>query len=553
MKKFLSFLLVCSMILSLGCIAALAAGEELSDSLYDFQVMIDGELYQFPMSFGDFVAMGWEYDGDDTDELAPWEYSSVETFEKGDLKAYAVLCNLGINTVTLAESTVGGLSVDSYMFKNAPGTEIVLPGGIAFGEATLDDITEAYGPASDTYESDLYTKLTYEQDTYEEWNLYVYEESGTLEQFGVRYMVPDEEAIAEAVAQVEDVPIAEVESYVAPEELGDDPLSFTVEYAGDLYQLPAPVSLFLANGWELTKNSPEVVYGEDYDYVEMRKDNQTLRARVQNYNANAVVTASCFVTEVESDDFGPKVDITIPTGITIGMSTEDVEAALANVEYEKDDDSDYFVYYEMEGDSYSDSVRIRVDKETDAVVAISVDYWPKELPYEVIPLEDAGIGAGGDVGEDIGDDGELIEGYLGDTMNTVFFDFTVNDAYLVSEYEDITASEGCVLLVVDMTVSNPTTRSVEMYDSDFIVEGYNADGVFGPITYERDGYPNTGHEAVGNMLEGTYSVGIKKSVQGDLVYEVPEGEADFFLWYEEYYDNGNTGDTYVIFFTPTKQ
>lgn len=44
------------------------------------------------------------------------------------------------------------------------------------------------------------------------------------------------------------------------------------------------------------------------------------------------------------------------------------------------------------------------------------------------------------------------EGRVDDTMETYFFDFTVNSAYLTSDYAGYTPAEGNVLLVANITV-----------------------------------------------------------------------------------------------------
>ena len=46
-----------------------------------------------------------------------------------------------------------------------------------------------------------------------------------------------------------------------------------------------------------------------------------------------------------------------------------------------------------------------------------------------------------------GGDAEANEGRVNDTMETYFFDFTVNSAYLTADYEGYTPAEGNVLLV----------------------------------------------------------------------------------------------------------
>ena len=90
-KKALSWLIICALVLSLGTVCALAQEEEeqapaLSDDLYSFQLMLDGELYTFPMSYEDFTAMGWEYQGDENEQLSPNQYTVAETFAKDGLE-----------------------------------------------------------------------------------------------------------------------------------------------------------------------------------------------------------------------------------------------------------------------------------------------------------------------------------------------------------------------------------------------------------------------------------------------------------------------------------
>ena len=62
------------------------APSELSDDIYSFQVSVDGTVYQFPMWAKDFAALGWTYDGDDSQTLTSNQYTVAETWTKGDEK-----------------------------------------------------------------------------------------------------------------------------------------------------------------------------------------------------------------------------------------------------------------------------------------------------------------------------------------------------------------------------------------------------------------------------------------------------------------------------------
>lgn len=357
------------------------ASSELSDDLYSFQMKINSDVYSFPMSYDDFLALGWTYEDDETMEIQPNSYSPSERFKMGDLEVYATVVNLGINTETVPGCTIAGISVDSFQMDGITDVTIELPGGIQYGVSTLDDITAAYGTPSDTYEGDLYTKVTYEKDYYQDIDLYVDSETGLLNEIEMRNMVADDDANEAAAADVSDEPTPEVLAYEAPTELGDDLTSFIVEYAGDLYQLPAPVSEFVKNGWTIDKDdSASVVAGKGYDWVYMSKDNQNYHTIVRNYNANATVIENCFVTDVEGNVNDTNLPITVQKGLTLGMTEDEVVTALDGVTYELEDSSSTFHYYNIEGpDSSLDHVQIIVNTEEDTVIGIEVSYTPKTL------------------------------------------------------------------------------------------------------------------------------------------------------------------------------
>lgn len=389
-KKFLSCLLACSLVFSAFGMTAWADAEteteasteaaadgELSDDLYSFQVKLDGELYQFPMSYADFVAKDWTCVDDDTTEMAPNNYSSFR-FTKGNLEAYVDIINVGINTVAVSECMVGGISIDSFQFEDAPDTTIELPKGITYGVSTMDDIKAAYGEASDTYESDLYTKLTYEYDSYQEICLYVDAETGLLNEFDIQNFVVDYDANNAAAAEVSSEPTAEVLAYEAPAELGEDPKSGIVEFAGNLYQLPAPVSVFIENGFTLkSEDSDSVVAGQDFGWFEMLKDGQEFRGTARNFDKNATTIENCFVTEVEADSYDADFELNIPGGISKGMSGDDLLTLLADLPYEVSSESDTHTYYTVQQkDNYDWSINIVVEKESNTV--ISIEYENRE-------------------------------------------------------------------------------------------------------------------------------------------------------------------------------
>lgn len=163
----------------------------------------------------------------------------------------------------------------------------------------------------------------------------------------------------------------------------------------------------------------------------------------------------------------------------------------------------------------------------------------------------ANVGSGG--GDVYAEDG-WAEGRLGDTMHAYWFNFTVNSAYTCGEFAGRAAAEGSKLLVVEITVKNTITASVEMYDTDFQAQwGSSAEEDYRlPITTDPDTFEEL-DPISDDQLPGTYSLGINQDRTGLLVYEVPADAKDFSVSYLETFEEGDEGNTFFVFFTPEER
>lgn len=138
------------------------------------------------------------------------------------------------------------------------------------------------------------------------------------------------------------------------------------------------------------------------------------------------------------------------------------------------------------------------------------------------------------------------EGTYEDTMHTAFFDYTVHSAYLCSTYEGYEPQEGNVILVADVTVSNPFGYNVNMYDKDFQIQwGSDADDAYDfPIT----SYTKNNETLNDEMLPYEYELRKYESRDGLLVFEVPEGETYFSISYLEIYNDDSEGNVFFVYF-----
>lgn len=345
---------------------------ELGDDIYSFSMEFDGQTMKFPMTYQEFTDMGWELSSsEDPDTKVSTNSYGMLTFNKGASSVYADVINLGINEVGLEDCLIGGISVDGSYDVDLTAVSVKLPGDIELGKATLDDIKAAYGEPSDTYEGDLYTKLTYEKDSYQEVELSVYKDDNTLKEVDLRnFEEPegyDKGTVSDEVPEI-------VTSYEAPTVLGDDMMDTAVEYMGDLYSLPAPVSAFTANGWEIqdAEDTP-YVEGGGIAFIDMMKNNQSIHFSVYNEIENATALENCFVRELSFATYDPEsIAMKLSGDITLGADKTELIKMADEKGYISEENDDYLRIYPNKDAKIRNYVEFWFNKDEDSTKAASI-------------------------------------------------------------------------------------------------------------------------------------------------------------------------------------
>lgn len=116
---------------------------------------------------------------------------------------------------------------------------------------------------------------------------------------------------------------------------------------------------------------------------------------------------------------------------------------------------------------------------------------------------------------------------VGESLSTLFFDFTVNQAGPVDSYADYTAEDGEQLVVANVTVTNTTDAPIEMYDSDFTLAWGEAEDAF---AWVFDAFADAMQPA-----EETLNPGEGRTY--DLLYAVPAEQKNLTLCYTENYQD----------------
>lgn len=131
--------------------------------------------------------------------------------------------------------------------------------------------------------------------------------------------------------------------------------------------------------------------------------------------------------------------------------------------------------------------------------------------------------------------------YVGDTISTAWFDFTIDSVEVASEYEGYAAGEGNKLLVVQLSLKSTYTTSSDMFREDFVV-GWDLDDEDFDYVEPLSAYCDA-------QFPDEYSLGINQSRSGVLVYEVQADLKDFWINFLEYFSDDTYGESYFIYFT----
>ncbi|MCL2771721.1 MAG: hypothetical protein FWD71_00085 [Oscillospiraceae bacterium] len=182
---------------------------------------------------------------------------------------------------------------------------------------------------------------------------------------------------------VNNEPTEKETAYTPLLQLGSDLTSFNIEIEGDIYHLPAPISAFLDNGWEITGKTVDTIEANDYktSAVSITKNNKTLSdIDLNNYSNEVKPVEQCFVYGItakkytfwgESDD----IAVILPDGVTIGTSenevTEKYKSLLDNGELKTRIDNNDYILYEYVG-IYNHTIQIYINKETKLVYNIMI-------------------------------------------------------------------------------------------------------------------------------------------------------------------------------------
>lgn len=341
---------------------------QMSKRFTDYQISINGAVYQVPMPVQEIINSGWAFgNGENADRVLSNE-ATAETFfvSKDGAVMYATIKNFNSGETALKDCYVSSIRVD---YTDNLLINVLMTGELALGRATRDDVEKLVGKSKDVVELGSGIVATYRYaDT--QWAVFTFnKETKVLE--SVKYTNTKKpynfkETTVPAVTGGNNGGAA-----AKPQALGTDITSGLVQIEGDIYKFPVKVSDFLANGWDITfKEDRAILYpGEHLFATFTRGDVVISGVDVENSSGEDKLIRNCEIASFGSS-LDDEYEVILPGNLKAGMSEAEFTGLIEGLEY--DFSQINFDEYTFTNGAYI--LTVVVDKDESIVNYISMTY-----------------------------------------------------------------------------------------------------------------------------------------------------------------------------------
>ncbi len=324
---------------------------ELSDDWHDYQIQIDGTVYQFPMPYDEWLSMGWKSDYLPTN--LPGNTTDMLSFYNDKMECTIYVSNIMVNEATLSECFVIGFEIDSDWDDISDSAEIILPGNLQYGVSTGEDIKAACGAPDSFYEGDDYFSYDYVGDTWEDGLEIETDVNDVIKAISFVNTKEPEGFVIDAGEISTEAP--EINSlYVAPTGPSTDRFDDIITIDGFNVKLPVPVTELTAQGWILDSATDDYISGDSLIWTSMEKNGQKINVTLQNYTSNSILPVNAYITEIEVEVSYCSLEVIFPGNLKAGDTGEAFVSVYGDLgdDYYTDEDGDYYSAYGSDDDNW---------------------------------------------------------------------------------------------------------------------------------------------------------------------------------------------------------
>lgn len=344
-------------------------GVTLSDDLFDFTIKMNDTVYKIPMEIDAFLGNGWTFNEyfDDYESLIDSDHSVSAYLYNDDSELYVQVYNYSGNQELFKNCPIGRITYDF-----SGSLQVYLADDFLLNGKTVDEVIEKYGEPYSIQEY-TYCEVTYQSENtsliYNRYTLEFDKETRVIKSINIVNFIETAEVVDDNSSDT-----GYLSNYKSPDILTNDLLSGNVSFMGDLYTLPAPVSSFVDNGWEVTESKSIGAGSHDLYGITMTRDGVIATFGVWNfskYQVDAKDAAIYTLTygiydEIYKDD----LEMILPCNIKIGTSHSELKVILSEYEgFTMNEGNTNYNYIEVVDDI---TISISVSKETETVYAVSI-------------------------------------------------------------------------------------------------------------------------------------------------------------------------------------
>lgn len=328
----------------------------------DYQVMINGNVYQIHMTVGEILDSGWIFTGGVTDGILPAGEKAEILLKSADGAVMQITAvNFNNSSTSCRDCLVCEMKIE---LTDNSQSDVSIIGGLKLGFSNMNSLEEVIGKGGDAVLAGRGYVLTYAESETKIAQFTFDKTTGNL--IGIRFC----DSKKPSDYGEDNWENANQTALPYPTDPEVTPTSGIISIDGEVYRLPISVEVLISRGWSADfEGDGKKIPAGGRAYATFTRGSAVLTGvDVYNPTISEAYIGDCSVVAISSSS--AEGWVVFPLGIKAGISEAAFILSVEGMEYEFDDT--YFDEYVFSSDEYTFVVDI--DSKTGKVIYVSSSY-----------------------------------------------------------------------------------------------------------------------------------------------------------------------------------
>ena len=329
----------------------------------DYQVVIDGNVYQIHMTVGEILDSGWILTGDVSDGVLPAGEKAEIILKSADGAIMQITAvNFSSSNISCRDCIVSEIKIE---LENNTKATVNIIDGLTLGGSDIDAVKDAVGKSGEVVSAGRGYVLTFAESETKIAQFTFDKETEKL--IGIRFCDSKKPS---GYDDSDDWENANQTALPYPTDPEVTPASGIISIDGEVYRLPISVDELISRGWsaELEGDHKKLTAG-GRAYATFTRGSAVLTGvDVYNPTISESYVSDCMIVSISSSS--AEGWVVFPLGLKAGISEAAFILSVEGMEYEFDDT--YFDEYVFRSEEYTFVVDI--DSKTGKVIYVSSAY-----------------------------------------------------------------------------------------------------------------------------------------------------------------------------------